>query len=617
MNNSVYNRIITILTGEGINNDNKRGGKYGNVILDGVVDCGNDRDDSVSKNKNNSNNNRPFIISNNNFIGIVRRIKKKTTTVWTIINLRQTIMLCMLFFSLMVIAVSSLSDNDDYCSSEYQQQPQQQQHPQSQQQPEQQQQQEYDLFKNKINNSPNIDIGINNIGSHSDVDHDDNNLVSWGKSSIQNNEYHHSDRMEHVGDKSLKYSNLRSNIDTLLPMNDLQRLERVVNKVRKNSYNVVKHASSRNSNTSLAYDIYKCPHKPPPNYPYTWNVLNVIKNWPTNDTNVPSNIKIHQGLCIFDYRTEIDKAMIYREAELPFILRDDPKVMRTVERWNTPGYVEELLGEDTKYRVEKSTDSHFLYFRKPTSKSRKNGNNDTSTATTTAPTKTNERKGDKKKQRKKRNIEEPKGWEEPTKLVWMTYSEWLSHANITYDDNQNNNNYERDYWYYFRLIGCGTSTSCNENRSEYVFDELSFFQPRKNNIYLVDHFKQAGIHCRFGMKGVIAENHYDGSRNFIAVLGGERRYILSHPNQCLNHGLYPRGHPSARHSSVNWSNPDFVKFPQFKNLQVNEVVLQAGDVMYLPAHWFHYIVSLNLNFQCNTRSGSSDKYKSLINECGF
>ena len=103
----------------------------------------------------------------------------------------------------------------------------------------------------------------------------------------------------------------------------------------------------------------------------------------------------------------------------------------------------------------------------------------------------------------------------------------------------------------------------------------------------------------------------------IAVLGGERRYILSHPDQCENHALYPRGHPSARHSAVDWSNPDLDRFPRIAQARANEIVLQAGDVLYLPTYWFHYIISLGLNYQCNTRSGISSEYKPHITSCGF
>ncbi len=34
-----------------------------------------------------------------------------------------------------------------------------------------------------------------------------------------------------------------------------------------------------------------------------------------------------------------------------------------------------------------------------------------------------------------------------------------------------------------------------------------------------------------------------------------------------------------------------------------EVVIEAGDALYVPALWFHYITSLTTNIQCNTRSG--------------
>ena len=34
-----------------------------------------------------------------------------------------------------------------------------------------------------------------------------------------------------------------------------------------------------------------------------------------------------------------------------------------------------------------------------------------------------------------------------------------------------------------------------------------------------------------------------------------------------------------------------------------ETVLKAGEVLYIPSHWFHYITSLQKSAQCNTRSG--------------
>lgn len=158
------------------------------------------------------------------------------------------------------------------------------------------------------------------------------------------------------------------------------------------------------------------------------------------------------------------------------------------------------------------------------------------------------------------------------------------------------------------------------NNIRYLYDELPYFQPRddnRNELYLGNPKEQMGIHCRFGMKGVIAENHFDAGRNSIALLGGRRRYILSHPKQCPNLAMFPVGHESARHSQVDYTDPDVERFPEFAHALANEVVLEAGQVLYLPTYWFHYIVSLDLNYQCNTRSGNTDHYNQPIHDCGF
>ena len=79
-----------------------------------------------------------------------------------------------------------------------------------------------------------------------------------------------------------------------------------------------------------------------------------------------------------------------------------------------------------------------------------------------------------------------------------------------------------------------------------------------------------GINCRFGARGLVAENHFDNENNFIAVLGGERRYLLGHPNNCRNMSLYPMHHPLERHSRVNWNEPNLTAYPQFEHVHINE-----------------------------------------------
>lgn len=106
----------------------------------------------------------------------------------------------------------------------------------------------------------------------------------------------------------------------------------------------------------------------------------------------------------------------------------------------------------------------------------------------------------------------------------------------------------------------GNRGTCDTGSSEYLFDELPFFQPShewppaaaaaargfvdenrhveldviNDTVLPVSHSThllmgdngeyQHGLHCRFGMRGVIAENHFDPTRNAIVLLGGSRRY---------------------------------------------------------------------------------------------
>ena len=66
------------------------------------------------------------------------------------------------------------------------------------------------------------------------------------------------------------------------------------------------------------------------------------------------------------------------------------------------------------------------------------------------------------------------------------------------------------------------------------------------------------------------------------MLGGERLYLLEHPKNCEGMALYNQSHPMERHSMVDWSAPNLTAHPDFKKVRINEIVLQAVDVLYIP-----------------------------------
>ncbi len=326
----------------------------------------------------------------------------------------------------------------------------------------------------------------------------------------------------------------------------------------------------------LEYDIHRCPPEIPHNYPISWNIVEVLTHWNPDDTTVPPTI--HQGLCSIDWNDPEQQkiAEIYRKSELPFLVHNHPEIWKAAERWSHYDYLHRLVG-DNPIRNEHSHNNHMMYW--------------------------------KLRGRNRRFTE--KGWTPPTEFVDISFKEWYEKALALEDPSVDVAHTEH---YYFRLNGIWGDIN------DYLYDELPFFNPRhQSEVFMVDPEDARGINCRFGSRGIIAETHYDESRNFILILGGQKRYILAHPNQCRNLELYPLGHPSARHSRIHWSDP--VSWQNdgdhFHKAQVNEVVLQTGDGLYLPTYWFHFIVSLNLNYQCNARSGITEENHQLISSCGF
>lgn len=321
----------------------------------------------------------------------------------------------------------------------------------------------------------------------------------------------------------------------------------------------------------LPYDIYNCPEVPSSEYPVNFPILDVLHTWNPDNTTVPETI--FQSLCIFDWEKDQAKAEAYREAEVPFVLQNYPELLRASERWTTPGYLPRLLG-DSRQRNEYSANNHMMFWRL------------------------------KSKDKK------PAGWEPPTENVELSYEEWLAKAEEL-ESIPSGKTTDSEHWY-FRLNGLyGHSNS-------YLFDELPFFKPTESTMFMVDPEEARGINCRFGQRGIIAENHYDTARNWITIMGGKRRYILAHPDQCKNMELFPLNHPSGRHSKIDWSQPPSKsENPTFAAARVFEIVLQAGDALYLPTFYFHFIVSLNLNFQCNARSGMTVENANYIENCGL
>jgi len=50
---------------------------------------------------------------------------------------------------------------------------------------------------------------------------------------------------------------------------------------------------------------------------------------------------------------------------------------------------------------------------------------------------------------------------------------------------------------------------------------------------------------------------------------------------------------------VDIENPDFERFPKFKNAKSVETLLNPGDVLFLPPYWFHHVIAVDFSTSVN------------------
>lgn len=74
-----------------------------------------------------------------------------------------------------------------------------------------------------------------------------------------------------------------------------------------------------------------------------------------------------------------------------------------------------------------------------------------------------------------------------------------------------------------------------------------------------------------GPGGATTHTHYDISQNFYIQIYGTKRFVLFPPSEYSNLYLYPFVHPGAQQSQVSFDNPDYDRFPNFRNAKAVEV----------------------------------------------
>jgi hypothetical protein len=104
-------------------------------------------------------------------------------------------------------------------------------------------------------------------------------------------------------------------------------------------------------------------------------------------------------------------------------------------------------------------------------------------------------------------------------------------------------------------------------------------------------------------KGVFTQSHFDELENFNIALEGRKRFVLAPPG---SHQYYPRNIAKGfgdKSQAFDFDDVDGARFPKLvsKLAERRELILEPGQMLYLPLGWWHQAESLdemniNMNF---------------------
>jgi LPS sulfotransferase NodH len=94
----------------------------------------------------------------------------------------------------------------------------------------------------------------------------------------------------------------------------------------------------------------------------------------------------------------------------------------------------------------------------------------------------------------------------------------------------------------------------------------------------------------FGPAGTVTRLHHDTSNILMAQLLGRKRFRLLPPSQWQY--LY---NSTGVFSDVDCEQPDLDRYPLFRHATVTELVLEPGEVLFMPVGWWHQVRALEVS----------------------
>lgn len=120
---------------------------------------------------------------------------------------------------------------------------------------------------------------------------------------------------------------------------------------------------------------------------------------------------------------------------------------------------------------------------------------------------------------------------------------------------------------------------------------------------LVKGFSKSFVFMFFGCKNSVTQMHFDidMSHVFHTALYGKKTITLFSYEQSKNLHRYP----FTCRSYVNIDNPDYQRFPRLKDAKGYQVVLEKGEILFIPSGYWHHVVYDEASYAVSLRCSNS------------
>lgn len=144
--------------------------------------------------------------------------------------------------------------------------------------------------------------------------------------------------------------------------------------------------------------------------------------------------------------------------------------------------------------------------------------------------------------------------------------------------------------YYLRSLG-------NDSRGREVANLDQHYPQLSQDFKIPDFLEPETIFStvlRVASRGVQLWTHYDVMDNLLVQVTGRKKAVLYSPEDLPY--LYLEGDKSQ---VIDIDSPDLQQYPKFPEATPFTCIMEPGDVLFIPALWFHNMTSLNFSVSVN------------------